>query len=82
MFDPWINIKDSKVVWWDQLGWNIFKCTCTIKPLWCYLPLTKQIVIIIYRDTIACSSHGEQIFIYFEKIRFASQKIEFLSFCF
>ena len=35
-----------------------------------------------YRNTIAGLSSGEQIFIYFEKIRFTSQKIEFLNFCF
>ena len=35
-----------------------------------------------YRNTIASSSPRERIFIYFEKIRFASQKIEFLNFLF
>ena len=34
-----------------------------------------------YRNTIAGSSPAERILIYFEKIRFASQKIEFLNFC-
>ena len=34
-----------------------------------------------YRN-IACSSPGKQIFIYFEKIRFTSQKTEFPSFLF
>ena len=35
-----------------------------------------------YHNTIAGSSPSERIFIYFEQIRFASQKIEFLNFCF
>ena len=35
-----------------------------------------------YRNTIAGSSPGERIFIYFEKIKLASQKIEFLNFCY
>ena len=35
-----------------------------------------------YRNSIAGSPHGEQIFIYFEKIRFASQKLNFLIFVF
>ena len=35
-----------------------------------------------YRNTIVGSSPGERIFIYFDEIRFASQKIEFLNFCF
>jgi hypothetical protein len=30
----------------------------------------------MYRNTIAGSPPGERIFIYFEKIRFASQKFE------
>ena len=34
------------------------------------------------RNTIAGLSLGERIFIYFEKIRFAFQKIEFLNVCF
>ena len=36
----------------------------------------------MYRNTIAGSSPGERIFIYFEKIRFASQKTKFLNFVF
>ena len=36
----------------------------------------------LYRNTIVGSSLGERIFIYFEKIRFASQKTKFLNFCF
>ena len=35
----------------------------------------------MYRNTIACLSHGKRIF-FFGKIRFASQKIEFLNFHF
>ena len=35
-----------------------------------------------YRNTIADSFFGERIIIFFEKIRFASQKTEFLNFCF
>ena len=35
-----------------------------------------------YRNTIANLSPSEQIFIYFEKTRFASQKTEFLNCCF
>ena len=35
-----------------------------------------------YRNTIAGSSPWKRIFIFFEKIRFASQKTEFLNFCF
>ena len=35
-----------------------------------------------YRNAIACSSPGERIFIYFEKIRFFSQRTEFLNFFF
>ena len=34
------------------------------------------------RNTIAGSSLGERIFIYFEKLRFASQRTEFFNFCF
>ena len=33
-----------------------------------------------YRNTIAGSSPGKRIFIYFEKTRFASQKTKFLNF--
>ena len=36
----------------------------------------------VYRKTVAGSSHGERIFIYFEKIRFTSQKTKFLKFHF
>ena len=35
-----------------------------------------------YRNTIAGSSPGERIIIFFDKIRFASQKTEFLNFRF
>ena len=35
-----------------------------------------------YRNTIAGSKHDKQIFIFFEKIRFASQKTAILNFCF
>ena len=35
-----------------------------------------------YRNTKVDSSLGERIFINFERIRFASRKIEFLDFCF
>jgi hypothetical protein len=34
-------------------------------------------VIHVYRNTIAGSPPGERIFIFFEKIRFASQKLNF-----
>ena len=37
---------------------------------------------LVYRNTIAGSSPGERIFIYFGKIRFASLKTEFLNFVF
>ena len=36
----------------------------------------------VYRNTIEGLSSGERIFIYFEKIRFTSQKTIFLNFCF
>jgi hypothetical protein len=36
----------------------------------------------VYRNTIAGSSHDERIFIYFEKIRFVSQKHNFSIFVF
>ena len=35
---------------------------------------------ICYRKTIACLPPGEQIYIFFEKIRFASQKLNFINF--
>jgi hypothetical protein len=34
-----------------------------------------------YRNTIACLPPGEQIFVFFEKIRFAYQKLNFSNFC-
>jgi hypothetical protein len=39
-------------------------------------------VLVDYRNTIAGSPPGEQILIYFEKIRLASQKLNFSIFVF
>ena len=38
--------------------------------------------VLLYRNIIASSSPREQILFFFEKIRFASQKLNFSIFCF
>ena len=67
-------------------------CYCRevgLKPSWCTLdPLTflachtLESISFHYRNTIAGSSPSEWIIIIFEKIRFTSQKTEFLNFVF
>ena len=54
----------------------------TLKLITVFIQLKKNNWHDVYRNTIASSSPGERIFNYFEKIRFASQKIEFLNLCF
>ena len=63
--------------------WDIYNgCAKLYRPTKGPIGPSSSDPLIFYRNTIAGSFLGERIIIYFEKIRFAPQKTEFLNFRF